>query len=243
MATVRGSRSRRFRWPRMAAPTVSFPRARQPSGVRIKADYRYKSHRLLPLLESEPAPAIDRHAANRSSEVRAHSSGARQPQPASRDAQRLLRSGRDPHLRRERAAGRFEKTLPKLQIPVVASVDAASAIVTDHLGRRWRLPKTDTAFDAPANPAARRPRSGERALSRQHPRHPLRNPACHGQRRSRSTGFSENETARDPYARRSWISAPGAACSSSRVARRCPARAAPSPPPDGKVSLWFGKTG
>jgi len=48
--------------------------------------------------------------------------------------------------------GGLEKTLPKLQIPVVATVDAASAIVTDHLGRRWRLPKTEAAYDAPATP-------------------------------------------------------------------------------------------
>ena len=46
----------------------------------------------------------------------------------------------------------LEKTLPKLQVQAVATVDAASVIVTDHLGRRWRLPKTDAAYDAPATP-------------------------------------------------------------------------------------------
>ena len=45
-----------------------------------------------------------------------------------------------------------EKALPDLQIPVAATVDAASVIVTDQLGRRWHLPRTDAAYDAPATP-------------------------------------------------------------------------------------------
>ena len=52
---------------------------------------------------------------------------------------------------KEQPAG-LAKALPDMQIPVAAIVGAASVIVTDHLGRRWHLPKTDAAYDTPATP-------------------------------------------------------------------------------------------
>lgn len=37
--------------------------------------------------------------------------------------------------------------LPKWKLKADSTVDAASVIITDYKGRRWRLPKTDAAFD------------------------------------------------------------------------------------------------
>jgi len=45
-----------------------------------------------------------------------------------------------------------EAIRPKLEIKADCTVDAASVLVTDPKGRRWRLPKTDAAYDAPATP-------------------------------------------------------------------------------------------
>ncbi|MEY4482605.1 MAG: hypothetical protein RL693_57 [Verrucomicrobiota bacterium] len=45
-----------------------------------------------------------------------------------------------------------EAIRPKLDIKTDFTVDAASAIVTDRAGRRWRLPKTDDVYDQPATP-------------------------------------------------------------------------------------------
>ena len=40
-----------------------------------------------------------------------------------------------------------EAIMPKWRIEPDATVDAASVVLTDHEGKRWRLPKTDDAFD------------------------------------------------------------------------------------------------
>lgn len=45
-----------------------------------------------------------------------------------------------------------EAIRPKLDIKTDYAVDAASVIMTDKAGRRWRLPKTDEAYDQPATP-------------------------------------------------------------------------------------------
>ncbi|MDR3405468.1 MAG: hypothetical protein P4L99_23435 [Chthoniobacter sp.] len=137
--------------------------------------------------------------------------------------------------------GGLEKTLPRLQIPVVASVDAASVIVTDHLGRRWRLPKTDAAYDAPATPLrAVREVESERFLGNIHgilyeiPRatgkgdldppdfQKMKPLATH---RSALVDFC---TWRGLLVMSGGAAVPGAGRTISS--------------PDGKVSLWFGKT-
>ncbi len=63
----------------------------------------------------------------------------------------------------------LKKALPDLKIPPVGQVDATSVIVTDHLGRRWHLPKTDAAYDSPATPLrAIREVESERFLANLH---------------------------------------------------------------------------
>jgi hypothetical protein len=141
---------------------------------------------------------------------------------------------------KEQPAG-LQKALPDLQIPVAATVGAASIIVADRLGRRWHLPKTDAAYDVPATPLrAVREVESERFLGNFHGIL-YEIPRATGKGDLDPPDFQKMKplaTHRQPLV--DFCTWRGLLVMSGGAAVPGAGRTVASP--DGKVSLWFGKT-
>jgi hypothetical protein len=135
----------------------------------------------------------------------------------------------------------LRKALPDLKIPTSAKIDASSVIVTDYLGRRWHLPKTVPAYDSPATPLREvREVESERFLAN-----------YHGilYEIPRATGKSDYDPpdfqkmkpiATHRHALVDFCTWRGLLVMSGGAAVPGVGRTVSSP--DGRVSLWFGKT-
>jgi len=218
-----------------------FPTDTAAEWVRLKSDIPTKATAYFHLSNANPHPRSDA-----TPRIEPATSALLRPAKSNRNLQVVTTDGYyevDEALAfeaKEQPAD-LRKALLDLQIPTSAKIDAASVIVTDYLGRRWHLPKTDAAYDAPATPLREvREVESERFLG-----------SFHGilYEIPRATGKSDYDppdfqkmkpitTHRAPLV--DFCTWRGLMVMSGGAAVPGAGRTVASP--DGKVSLWFGKT-
>jgi hypothetical protein len=218
-----------------------FPVSVQAEWVRLKPDATTKATAYFHFANPNPHPA-----STATPQIDPTNAALLRPGKSTRNLQVISPSGyyevnEALHFEAKDQPADLHKALPDIQIPTIAKIGPTSVIVTDYLGRRWHLPKTDAAYDNPATPLREiREVESERFLGNYHGIF-YEIPRATGKGDFDPPDFQRMKpiaTHRAPTVdyctwRGLLVLAGGAAVPGAGRVVGCP---------DGKMSLWFGKT-